>query len=90
MNVIYLDNPNNPTGKIIPLEEIEEVVKKAAELDIAVIVDEVYGDFMSKENSSISLINQYDNLLIVRSFSKGFGLAGLRIGYVILPKSFAR
>jgi histidinol-phosphate aminotransferase len=89
-DVIYLDNPNNPTGQIIPLEEIESIVKKAAELDIAVIVDEVYGDFMGKENSAISLIGQYDNLLIVRSFSKGFGLAGLRIGYVVVPKSFAR
>ncbi len=89
-DVIYLDNPNNPTGQIISLDEIEKIVKKASELDIAVIVDEVYGDFMSKENSAISLVNQYDNLLIVRSFSKGFGLAGLRIGYVIVPKSFVR
>ena len=78
----YIDNPNNPTGQVIPLDIIEEIVRKAASKDVIVLVDEAYGDFMDKENSAINL--DYRNLIVVRSFSKGFGLANLRIGYVVI------
>lgn len=81
--LIYIDNPNNPTGQVIPLSVIEEIVKKARELNICVFVDEAYGDYMDKENSAIRLVNDYDNLLVARSFSKGFGLASFRVGYLI-------
>lgn len=83
-SVIYIDNPNNPTGQIIPLEEIEKIIVKAKEFDICVIVDEAYGEYMEKNNSSINLINKYDNVIILRTFSKGWGLAGLRAGYMIV------
>lgn len=86
IDVIFIDNPNNPTGQVIDIGIIEQIVKKASELDIAVIIDEVYGDYMDKENSAIGLINQYDNLIVIKSFSKAYGMAGLRVGYVILPK----
>ena len=80
--LIYINNPNNPTGQVIPLDIIEEIVRKAASKDVIVLVDEAYGDFMDKENSAINL--DYRNLIVVRSFSKGFGLANLRIGYVVI------
>jgi len=48
-----------------------------------VIIDEAYGDFIGKEKSAVNLIDKYANLIVVRSFSKGLGLAGLRIGYGI-------
>ncbi len=82
--LIYIDNPNNPTGQIIDLEEIEEIVQQAKTKDVTVVVDEAYGDYMRSESSAVNLMNKYNNLAVVRSFSKGFGLAGLRVGYGIL------
>jgi len=81
-SLVYIDNPNNPTGQILPIAELELILEEAARLGICVIIDEAYGDFMNRDNSAISLVNKYDNLFVVRTFSKGFGLAGLRIGYV--------
>lgn len=82
-DLIYIDNPNNPTGQIIELAKIERIAKKAEGYGIPVIIDEAYGDFMDNTNSSIALLDQYKNLMVVRSFSKGLGLANLRLGYVI-------
>ncbi|WZL74101.1 histidinol-phosphate transaminase [Clostridiaceae bacterium 35-E11] len=87
--LIYLDNPNNPTGQIIPVSAIEEIVKKAHDLDICVIIDEAYGDFMDQSNSAMSLLNNYDNLFVLRTFSKGLGLAGIRAGYLVTSKALA-
>lgn len=83
----YIDNPNNPTGQIIPVEEIADICEKAARLGVCVLVDEAYGDFMEKSNSAATLLNRFDNLLVLRSFSKGFGLAGLRVGYILGAKA---
>lgn len=87
--LIYLDNPNNPTGQIIPLSSIEEIVKKAHQLEICVIIDEAYGDFMDQSNSAISLLNHYGNLFVLRTFSKGLGLAGIRAGYLLTSEPLA-
>ena len=85
-SVFYIDNPNNPTGQTVPLADIERIVAAAAEKDIAVIVDEAYGDFIPPEESAVCLFEKYDNLLIVRTFSKAFGMAGMRAGYIIASK----
>ena len=85
-NFIYIDNPNNPTGQCIDIEDIERIVRGALKKDITVIIDEAYGDFMPKENSAVQLFARYPNLAVVRTLSKGFGLAGLRIGYIIAHK----
>ena len=89
LKIIYLDNPNNPTGQVIPLKEIKLILKEATKSDICVIIDEAYADFISKKESAISLINEFDNLIVVRSFSKGLGLAGMRIGYLIAGEEFS-
>lgn len=86
-SLIYLDNPNNPTGQVIPLSEIRTIVRKAEAVGSCVIVDEAYGDFMDKSNSAISLTEEFENLFVVRSFSKGFGLAGIRIGYLVCNRT---
>lgn len=86
--IIYLDNPNNPTGQVIPLSDIRRILEGAAKYDICVIIDEAYADFISKEESSISLIGEYDNLIVTRSFSKGLGLAGMRVGYLVSSSEF--
>jgi len=81
--LIYIDNPNNPTGQIIPLDVLEKIIGAAARRRTGVIIDEAYGEYMPKESSAISLIGKYHNLMVARSFSKGFGLPGLRTGYVM-------
>ena len=83
--LVYLDNPNNPTGQIIPLIEIEKILAAAQKQNVFVIVDEAYDDYMPKQNSAMQLVDKYDNLIVVKTFSKGFGLAGLRGGYLVLP-----
>ncbi|MEO8839273.1 MAG: histidinol-phosphate transaminase [Herbaspirillum sp.] len=85
--LIYIDNPNNPTGQVIPLWDLESIVKTAEQLRIAVLVDEAYGEFMPDECSAIGLIRKYDNLFVARSFSKGWGLPGLRAGYAVMSDS---
>lgn len=84
--LIYIDNPNNPTGQVVPLTVLEEIIKVAKYREIMVIIDEAYGDYMHTDNSALNLINTYNNLIILKTFSKGFGLAGLRAGYIIIPK----
>ena len=84
--LVYLDNPNNPTGQVIPIDEIREIVGRARELNVCVVIDEAYGDYMPQSNSAVSLVPHYENLFVVKSFSKGFGMAGLRCGYLVASK----
>lgn len=88
-HVVYIDNPNNPSGQVIPLDEIEMIVRKAQSLGVCVIVDEAYGDFIDKDKSAISLTAKYKNMFVTRSFSKGFGLAGARVGYMVCSEGLA-
>ena len=90
LSVIYIDNPNNPTGQTIASPDIERILKKAESLGVAVIVDEAYGDLMEKDNSAIWFLGKYRNMIMLRTMSKGFGLAGLRIGYVMAHKELIR
>ena len=87
--LVYMDNPNNPTGQIIPLDQISEVLKAAEKMNICVIVDEAYGDYMPRKCSAINLRSQFKNLIVLKTFSKGFGLAGLRAGYAVLPEELS-
>ncbi len=74
--IIILCNPNNPTGYANKIDDIEKLLTEIT--DSIVIVDEAYGDFMNY--SSVELINRFDNLIVTRTVSKAFGLAGLRVG----------
>ncbi|MXV35196.1 MULTISPECIES: histidinol-phosphate transaminase [unclassified Saccharibacter] len=76
---IILANPNANTGMLLPVEDIEALVQRHP--NRTVVVDEAYVEFGGQ--SAIPLIKRYDNLLIVRTFSKSSGLAGLRVGYAI-------
>lgn len=77
VKLIIICNPNNPTGNIVDQEEIIEILR----LGKLVIVDEAYFEFYGK--TSASLLKKYDNLIILRTFSKWAGIAGLRLGYTI-------
>lgn len=89
-DLFYIDNPNNPTGQILDLHTLEEILKRAKALNRPVIIDEAYGDFMDLDRSAISLIHDYDNLFVIRTFSKGFGLAGIRAGYLVTSPRLGR
>lgn len=74
---VIFPNPNAPTGVLIGLDFIEDIVK--ANPDVIVVVDEAYIDFGGV--SALPLIQKYDNLLVVQTFSKSRAMAGIRIGY---------
>lgn len=76
---IHLTTPNSPTGEVIASDVIKNIVDKAG--DRAVLIDETYANFSGITN--INLLKNHNNVFIVRSFSKDFALAGLRLGYII-------
>lgn len=82
--IIWICNPNNPTGTTLSEEEIKSFLKRVPQ-NILVVVDEAYIDFV-RENPMPSLIGElknFKNLLLLRTFSKAYGLASLRVGYAI-------
>lgn len=83
-SVVSLVNPNMPIGNTYANEEIEKVVEKAKSVGAMVIIDEAYHYFYKK--SALTLINKYDNVVILRTFSKFLSIPGLRMGAVISSK----
>lgn len=83
--LIYFVNRDNPTGQLVSLEEIEEVVRGANKKDVIVILDEANAEYTGNQNSGINLINKYDNLVVTHSFGKAYNLQALRVGYGIFP-----
>jgi histidinol-phosphate aminotransferase len=88
-SVVYIDNPNNPTGGFLSIEELSEIIKMAEKYGTIVLVDEAYGDFVADCNSAFNLVVKYTNLVVIRSCSKGLGLAAARIGYMAISKELS-
>ena len=82
--VIVVINPNNPTGTSAPLEQVEALLKEFP--DCAVLVDEAYYEFTGQ--TCLHLLNQYPNLVVLRTFSKAFAIPALRLGYVVAKEEF--
>jgi histidinol-phosphate aminotransferase len=82
--MVILALPNNPTGTTISLEEIEEIAKS---INGVFVVDEAYYEF--SEKTAVSLLDKYDNIIIIRTLSKAFGLAGVRLGYLLTNEEIA-
>jgi histidinol-phosphate aminotransferase len=79
--IVVIVTPNNPTGTVVDKEDIILIVKKARKNNTIVLIDEAYWQFYGK--SCRDLIFKYDNVVVIQTFSKAFGLAGLRLGYII-------
>ena len=82
-SLFIVENPNNPTGQIIPLEDLRRIVEKAASMQTVMVVDEAYAEYMPFSNSAVNLVKEFPNLIVTRSLSKGWGMAGIRLGYAV-------
>ncbi len=88
--LVFVCNPNNPTGTLIPEERIRDFCLSLSKRTI-VFSDEAYGDFITEKNypSMISLVKEGANVIVSRTFSKVYGLAGLRVGYLVARPDIA-
>ena len=77
-SLIWICNPNNPTGNIIPKSSILKIIRSTR---AAVVVDEAYYEFAGQ--TLVKYVDRHKNLIVLRTFSKGFGIAGLRLGYMV-------
>lgn len=85
---VFIANPNNPTGTVLCSEELNNFCREVPE-NVLIVIDEAYHEFASRDKkyqSSISLMKEMPNVLILRTFSKAYGLAGLRVGFGIGSK----
>jgi histidinol-phosphate aminotransferase len=73
--IVFLCSPNNPTGSVVTRKGLTRILGE----DVLVLLDEAYAEFA--EESMLPLVNEHENLLVLRTFSKAYGLAGLRVGY---------
>ena len=82
--IIWLSNPNNPTGQVISDKILIDIFELARLYNTYVVVDEAYHEFIgTAAQSAVRFTQEYNNLMVLRSFSKAFGLAGIRLGYLI-------
>jgi len=83
--ILFLTAPNNPTGNLLPPADLERLLQ----LPLLVVVDEAYVEFAGVGQGFGAQVGQYENLAVLRTFSKWAGLAGLRVGYGLLPEWLA-
>jgi len=89
-SMVYVCNPNNPTGTILPARQLRDFCESVSKRTM-VFADEAYYDFITEPNypSMIKLVREGRNLIVARTFSKVYGLAGLRIGYLVARPDIA-
>ncbi|MHB1543310.1 MAG: histidinol-phosphate transaminase [Gammaproteobacteria bacterium] len=80
--VVFVDNPNNPVGSYLPGGEVERLLRSLSP-DVTLVLDEAYFEFANAPDyvSGLEYVGRYPNLIVTRTFSKAYGLAGFRIGY---------
>ncbi|MDG7045004.1 MAG: aminotransferase class I/II-fold pyridoxal phosphate-dependent enzyme [Nitrososphaerota archaeon] len=87
---LFLSSPGNPSSKIIPVKDIFKIIERASELNVRVLLDETFIEFIdgNDELGILGRINEFPNLFVIRSLTKAFALAGLRIGYGLASRKF--
>lgn len=83
VDVLFLANPNNPTGNQVPVQQLKKILSHCREKNIYVVLDECFVEFSGEETSMLSQIESYDNLLLIRAFTKIFAIPGVRFGYLV-------
>lgn len=83
VKIVFLTSPNNPTGNLARIGEVVRLLRR----DVIVVVDEAYFEFAGRTVAPLTA--EYDNLVVLRTFSKWAGLAGLRVGYGLMPRWIA-
>ena len=88
--VVFIANPNNPTGTFVPGPELEDFIARAPR-EVAVVVDEAYTEYLPRElrYDSVGWLAKYPNFILTRTFSKVYGLAGLRVGFGLMHPGVA-
>ncbi|MBL1457761.1 MAG: histidinol-phosphate transaminase [Methylophaga sp.] len=86
--LIFIANPNNPTGTHIPATEVHSFLQSVAD-NVIVVLDEAYVEYGDEDVNSIDWLRQFPNLIICRTFSKAYGLAGLRVGFALSSPEIA-
>jgi len=88
--VVWIANPNNPTGNFLPYAEVKAFLQ-AVPADVAVVLDEAYNEYLppAERVDTVAWLKDFPNLVITRTFSKIYGLAGLRVGYAVASKEVA-
>jgi threonine-phosphate decarboxylase len=89
MDLVFLGNPNNPTGTFLPRQELLILVKEIQRRKIFLVIDEAFID-LQEEESFIREIENYDHLIILRSLTKFYGLPGLRLGFTVADSKFIK
>jgi len=80
--LIFVANPNNPTGTLLGDDELYEFLNKVPN-HVPVVLDQAYFEYLNIDDNVINWLKEFENLIITRSFSKAYGLAGLRVGYSV-------
>jgi histidinol-phosphate aminotransferase len=88
ISMIIIANPNSPTGTIIEPDVMKKIIVKTNKLKIPLIIDEAYFGFYKK--TYIEYVSKFNNLVVIRTFSKAFGMAGLRAGFIVCNKLISK
>lgn len=83
VDILFLANPNNPTGNLMSREELRNVLSHCRDKGVYVVLDECFIEFCGKERSMLQEIETFSNLILVRAFTKIFSIPGVRLGYFV-------
>lgn len=88
--MVWIANPNNPTGTFLPYDEIKTFLR-GVPADVAVVIDEAYNEYLPPDLrvDTVRWVDEFPNLIVTRTFSKVYGLAGLRVGYAVAAPEVA-
>lgn len=86
VDIVFLCNPNNPTGQVIPTDVLHAVIEKCVENHIYIMIDECFMEFVDKDRqvSSLEKVRENKQLIILKAFTKLYALAGIRLGYALV------